>query len=419
MVKAPTSQSFYTAANRTSQYTTYQPPATREQQQRELEASNLQHDVSLGDMHLSEPDSVSSDASTVVGAPETPCSESWFPGIQHRRCISLSPLYPSDMDHCQPSRGLSGPRSATTTGSLEYSDQRQSLAMCTHNSSVREPHISVMMEEILLENVTEAPSSNMAHCHSELDNYCGAGEGASTPRGAIGGSSTASSVDLSAQNTKPLNSSSSTLFGTNSNTTLHNPAEELRQEEAPEQHQSISMNSDGKMYSIRPKSRQFGKKKAKGQGKGNRGNNDRMALFSNERTFINWIKLGILLGSMALTLCNFGPVRSLGFYIGVSILVVAMSSLAYAAAIFHRRDRSLSRRLAVKLAKKQAKHNRTCGAVAAEAEGNAVVEPRKARDSVDSAMMSPREVRYYDRAGPTALCSVLLLAYSVNFYCKV
>ncbi|KAK3826915.1 MAG: hypothetical protein JOS17DRAFT_664119, partial [Linnemannia elongata] len=95
------------------------------------------------------------------------------------------------------------------------------------------------------------------------------------------------------------------------------------------------------------------------------------AQFSNERTLVHWIKFGILLGTMALTLCNFGRIGSLAFYIGSSMLLLAMTTLGYAILMFHYRDRSLGRRL---------------------------------------------KVCYYDRKGPTIVCCVLIFACSINFY---
>ncbi|KAH7051518.1 hypothetical protein BKA57DRAFT_370464, partial [Linnemannia elongata] len=102
------------------------------------------------------------------------------------------------------------------------------------------------------------------------------------------------------------------------------------------------------------------------------------ALFSNERTLVHWIKFGILLGTMALTLCNFGRIGSLAFYIGSSLLLVAMTTLGYAVLTFHYRDRSLN--------------------------------------AVDPSTLIAKEVCYYDRKGPTIVCCVLIFACSINFY---
>ncbi|KAK3828694.1 MAG: hypothetical protein J3Q66DRAFT_292434 [Benniella sp.] len=87
-------------------------------------------------------------------------------------------------------------------------------------------------------------------------------------------------------------------------------------------------------------------------------------MFSNERTFIQWIKFSILLGITALVLCNFGRSESVAFCIGVATLTVAMGTLVYAAVVFHRQGK----------------------------------------------------VNYYDRVGPTILCCVLLFGYSINLY---
>ncbi|KAF8945482.1 hypothetical protein BGZ47_002546 [Haplosporangium gracile] len=64
---------------------------------------------------------------------------------------------------------------------------------------------------------------------------------------------------------------------------------------------------------------------------------DAKAFFSNERTYMHWIKFGLLLGSMALTLLSFG--KSMGLRVGLVLVLVAMSTLVYATTIFHLRDR--------------------------------------------------------------------------------
>ncbi|KAF9437860.1 hypothetical protein BGZ76_010876 [Entomortierella beljakovae] len=70
---------------------------------------------------------------------------------------------------------------------------------------------------------------------------------------------------------------------------------------------------------------------------------DSKAFFSNERTYMHWIKFGLLLGSMALTLLNFGGTDSLtgkkseGVHVGLVLVVVAMSTLVYGTVLFHKR----------------------------------------------------------------------------------
>ncbi|KAG0372147.1 hypothetical protein BGX24_000671 [Mortierella sp. AD032] len=172
-----------------------------------------------------------------------------------------------------------------------------------------------------------------------------------------------------------------------------------------QQHQTVTMSVTGKAYTARPKDKRFGKKAGGGGGKGggggDGGNSDRKALFSNERTLVHWIKFGILLGAMALTLCNFGRIGSLAFYIGSSLLLVAMTTLGYACLMFHYRDRSLGRRLNAALAKKKAKRNKKGGPCA---------------ETVDPSMLNAKEVCYYDRKGPTIVCCLLIFACSINFY---
>ncbi|KAG0307071.1 hypothetical protein BGZ97_000521, partial [Linnemannia gamsii] len=95
---------------------------------------------------------------------------------------------------------------------------------------------------------------------------------------------------------------------------------------------------------------------------------DAKAFFSNERTYMHWIKFGLLLGSMALTLLSFG--KSMGLQVGLFLVLVAMSSLVYATTIFHLRDRWMKQfRL---------------------------------------------DVLYYDRVGPTVLFMALFLAFATN-----
>ncbi|KAF9139284.1 hypothetical protein BGX30_008171 [Mortierella sp. GBA39] len=95
---------------------------------------------------------------------------------------------------------------------------------------------------------------------------------------------------------------------------------------------------------------------------------DAKAFFSNERTYMHWIKFGLLLGSMALTLLSFG--KSMGMQVGLFLVLVAMSSLVYATTIFHLRDRWMKQfRL---------------------------------------------DVLYYDRVGPSVLFMALFVAFATN-----
>ncbi|KAK3847734.1 MAG: hypothetical protein J3R72DRAFT_359536, partial [Linnemannia gamsii] len=99
---------------------------------------------------------------------------------------------------------------------------------------------------------------------------------------------------------------------------------------------------------------------------------DAKAFFSNERTYMHWIKFGLLLGSMAMTLISFG--KATGLQVGLFLVLVAMSTLVYATTIFHLRDRWMKQfRL---------------------------------------------DVLYYDRIGPSVLFIALFLAFSTNVACK-
>ncbi|CAO3568420.1 unnamed protein product [Mortierella alpina] len=95
---------------------------------------------------------------------------------------------------------------------------------------------------------------------------------------------------------------------------------------------------------------------------------DEKTFFSNERTYMHWIKFGLLLGSMALTLCSFGQEAGLG--VGLFLVAVAMSTLVYATTIYHLRHRWMAR--------------------------------------------ARMDVRYYDRVGPSVLFLALFMAYATN-----
>ncbi|KAF9957361.1 hypothetical protein BGZ72_001904 [Mortierella alpina] len=95
---------------------------------------------------------------------------------------------------------------------------------------------------------------------------------------------------------------------------------------------------------------------------------DEKTFFSNERTYMHWIKFGLLLGSMALTLCSFGQEAGLG--VGLFLVTVAMSTLVYATTIYHLRHRWMTR--------------------------------------------ARFDVKYYDRVGPSVLFLALFMAYATN-----
>ncbi|KAF9156091.1 hypothetical protein BG015_007268 [Linnemannia schmuckeri] len=113
--------------------------------------------------------------------------------------------------------------------------------------------------------------------------------------------------------------------------------------------------------------------------------NKRKTLFSNERTFIHWIKFGMLLGALAMTLLNFSGdevarrgidqtlanrVGKIGKNVGVTLLLVCLLSLLYAAVSYHWRHLGIV---------KDAGHR-----------------------------------RYFDRVGPTFLTIALLATYTMN-----
>jgi len=139
------------------------------------------------------------------------------------------------------------------------------------------------------------------------------------------------------------------------------------------------ISPSGKRY-VDPRKRNKGRKDAFKTGK---------VLFSNERTFIHWIKFGMLLGALAMTLLNFSgdsiqrsaadqelaqQAGKIGQLVGVGLIVICMLCLAYATAIFHWRHMGVVR-----------------------------------KQSDD---------RYFDRIGPTALTFGLFIAYALNVFCK-
>ncbi|KAI1321194.1 Phosphate metabolism transcription protein [Mortierella claussenii] len=97
---------------------------------------------------------------------------------------------------------------------------------------------------------------------------------------------------------------------------------------------------------------------------------DAKAFFSNERTYMHWIKFGLLIGSMALTLLSFSTESTVAVHVGLILVAVAMSTLVYATAIFHLRHKWM-----IQLRKDQ---------------------------------------KYYDEFGPTILFLALFMAYATN-----
>ncbi|KAF9140225.1 vacuolar transporter chaperone [Mortierella sp. GBA39] len=94
--------------------------------------------------------------------------------------------------------------------------------------------------------------------------------------------------------------------------------------------------------------------------------------FANERTFLNWLQFTVLLGTIALTLLNFGDKMSR--ISGAVLTVITLLAMIYALGIFHIR---LSNILSLKA-------NR----------------------------------QFHDRIGPTVLCVFLFGGYFLNFYTK-
>ncbi|KAG0214804.1 vacuolar transporter chaperone [Mortierella sp. GBA43] len=94
--------------------------------------------------------------------------------------------------------------------------------------------------------------------------------------------------------------------------------------------------------------------------------------FANERTFLNWLQFSVLLGTISLTLLNFG--NHVTRISGAVLTVITLLAMVYALGIFHIR---LSNILSEKA-------NR----------------------------------QFHDRWGPTVLCVFLFGAYFLNFYTK-
>ncbi|KAG0254472.1 vacuolar transporter chaperone [Mortierella polycephala] len=94
--------------------------------------------------------------------------------------------------------------------------------------------------------------------------------------------------------------------------------------------------------------------------------------FANERTFLNWLQFSVLLGSISLTLLNFGNYMTR--VSGAVLTVITLLAMVYALGIFHIR---LSNILSTK--------------------------PNR---------------QFHDRYGPSVLCVFLFGAYFLNFYTK-
>ncbi|KAG0275150.1 vacuolar transporter chaperone [Linnemannia exigua] len=94
--------------------------------------------------------------------------------------------------------------------------------------------------------------------------------------------------------------------------------------------------------------------------------------FANERTFLNWLQFSVLLGTIALTLLNFGD--NMSRISGAVLTVITLLAMLYALSIFHIR---LSNILSIK-------SNR----------------------------------QFHDRIGPTVLCIFLFGGYFLNFYTR-
>ena len=90
--------------------------------------------------------------------------------------------------------------------------------------------------------------------------------------------------------------------------------------------------------------------------------------FAAERTFLSWLEFGIILGSIAATLLNFGD--RISRYSAWGFTIVACASLVYAAGVYLWRVKMIRER---------------------------------------------RAVRYHDKVGPTVLCGGLLVAVAINF----
>ncbi|KAF9909890.1 hypothetical protein EC991_007880 [Linnemannia zychae] len=109
------------------------------------------------------------------------------------------------------------------------------------------------------------------------------------------------------------------------------------------------------------------------------------SLFSNERTFLHWIKFGMLLGALAMTLLNFSgdevarkgvdvalanKVGLIGRNVGVTLLLVCLLTLIYSATTYHWRHLGI--------------------------------------------VKDKSSTRYFDRVGPTVFTLALFMTYTIN-----
>ncbi|KAG0237938.1 hypothetical protein BGW42_008038 [Actinomortierella wolfii] len=248
--------------------------------------------------------------------------------------------------------------------------------------------------------------------------------------------------------------SNSPISLTSSTATLIPPVGTATVSDVPSNNNNNNNHPDisptGKVYMKRPKAKVLGGT-AKDAASKTKGNGTRTALFSNERTFLHWIRFGILLGSLSLTLLNFGQPGSLGWYVGTVLLCIAMLVLVYASATFHFRDRLLSHKLKAQTLqlelRKQissepgaltaARIAEVSGTTAATGEaGPATIitveqrrsKKKKGRESASTMTVQARieklkrraeQGRYYDRIGPSIVTGALIIAYSFNLYLSV
>ncbi|KAF9084115.1 vacuolar transporter chaperone [Mortierella sp. GBA35] len=94
--------------------------------------------------------------------------------------------------------------------------------------------------------------------------------------------------------------------------------------------------------------------------------------FANERTFLNWLQFSVLLGSISLTLLNFGNYMTR--VSGAVLTVITLLAMLYALGIFHIR--------------------------------------------LSNILSTKADRQFHDRIGPTVLCVFLFGAYFLNFYTK-
>jgi uncharacterized membrane protein YidH (DUF202 family) len=92
--------------------------------------------------------------------------------------------------------------------------------------------------------------------------------------------------------------------------------------------------------------------------------------FANERTFLNWLQFSVLLGSISLTLLNFGNYMTR--VSGAVLTVITLLAMLYALGIFHIR--------------------------------------------LSNILSTRADRQFHDRIGPTVLCVFLFGAYFLNFY---